>query len=190
MFHIKIVLSELLRHFIWVAVRMATPDKAINYCIFCSKQLSKKSSTKILCTACRKKTPNFTLSIETTPDDVETNYKDVMTYCYNCGGSLLREEDSVICVDGCGLVDIDLDTASSPSPKQSDVEEPAASPHVPGMGQSSHLKPTQQAPSNGEQDTASGSPPTSKFLKLLTLSCNDSFHRITFRSQTAASKAK
>ena len=81
---------------------------------------------------------------------------------------MLREEDLVICVDGCELVDIDLDTASSPSPKQSDAEEPATSSHVPGMGQSSHPKPTQQAPSNGEQDTAFSSPPTSKFLKLLT----------------------
>ena len=156
--------------FIWVAVRMTTPEKAINYCVFCKKLLS-KTDTKILCTPCRKKTPNFTLSIETTPDDVERIYKDVMIYCYNCGGSLLRTEDSVICVDGCELVDIDLDTASAPSSQQSDTNEPAASPHVPGMGQSSPSKPTQQTPSHGEQDTASSS--TSKLLKLLTLSCND-----------------
>ena len=156
--------------FIWVAVRMATLEKAINHCVFCKKLLS-KSSTKILCTACRKKIPNFTLSIETTPDDVETNYKDVMVYCYNCSGILLREEDSVICVDGCGLVDIDLDTASAPSSQQSDTNEPAASLHVPGMVQSSPSKPTPQTPSNGEQDTAASS--TSKLLKLPTLSCND-----------------
>ena len=173
--------------FIWVAVRMATPEKAINYCVFCKKLLS-KTDKKILCTPCRKKTLNFTLSIETTPDDVERSYKDVMIYCYNCGGTLLRTEDSVICVDGCELVDIDLDTASAPSSKQSDTNEAAASPHVPGMVQSSSSKPTPQNPSHGEQDTASSS--TSKLLKLPTLSSNETFHRITFRSQTAASKAK
>lgn len=88
-----------------------------------------------------------------------------MVYCYNCGGRLLREEDSVFCVDGCQLVDIDLDTTSAPCPKQSDTEEPAASLHVPGMVQSSPSKPTQQTPSNGKQDSPSTS--TSKLLKLL-----------------------
>ena len=85
---------------------MAAIEKDVKYCFFCGNQVT-KGQKKIVCTTCRK-SPNFSLPVEITPEELETQYKDVMIYCYNCGEKLFREDEVIMCPDGCGLIDIEL----------------------------------------------------------------------------------
>ena len=40
-------------------------------------------------------------------------YKDVMDYCYNCGEELFKDDEVIMCADGCGLIDITLNEVAS-----------------------------------------------------------------------------
>ena len=46
------------------------------------------------------------------PEVIEKEFQHKMTHCYSCGEELVKqqEERKLICVDGCGLVDIELST--------------------------------------------------------------------------------
>ena len=54
----------------------------------------------------------FKVSIDMTPEDIEREFQHKMTHCYSCGEELVKQEEErmLICVDGCGLVDIELST--------------------------------------------------------------------------------
>ena len=41
-----------------------------------------------------------------TPADLERAHKVDMVYCYNCGEELLRTEGKIMCVNGCGKINI------------------------------------------------------------------------------------
>ena len=53
---------------------------------------------------------DFNVSIDMTPEDIEREFQHKMIHCYSCGEELLKQEEErkLICVDGCGLVDIKL----------------------------------------------------------------------------------
>ena len=55
---------------------------------------------------------DFNVSIGMTPEDIEREFQHKMIHCYSCGEELLKQEEErkLICVDGCGLVDIELST--------------------------------------------------------------------------------
>ena len=101
---------------------MATDTKEVKRCFYCGKE-AKKTKRTIFCTTC-KKNPKFSLPVEITPEELETQYKDVMVYCYNCGEELFKEDGVIMCPDGCGLIDITVDQASVSLNQERTVSEP------------------------------------------------------------------
>ena len=101
---------------------MATDTKEVKRCFYCGKE-AKKTKRTIFCTTC-KKNPKFSLPVEITPEELETQYKDVMVYCYNCGEELFKDDEVIMCPDGCGLIDITVDQASVSLNQERTVSEP------------------------------------------------------------------
>ena len=101
---------------------MATDAKEVKCCFYCGKEV-KKTKRTIFCTTC-KKSPKFSLPVEITPEELETQYKDVMVYCYNCGEELFKDDGVIMCPDGCGLIDITVDQASVTQNQERAVPEP------------------------------------------------------------------
>ena len=85
-------------------------DVQINFCIFCPQNELKLSAKKKYCIICRnKKIPikdQFAISKGTTPEDLERTHKKKMKYCYNCGEELTRDAGKIMCIDGCGYINI------------------------------------------------------------------------------------
>ena len=119
---IKIVTSVGQVHF----YTMATDTKEVKCCFYCGKEVRKSKKT-IFCTTC-KKSPKFSLPVEITPEELETQYKDVMVYCYNCGEELFKDDGVIMCPDGCGLIDITVDQAPVSLNQERAVPEPQGNP--------------------------------------------------------------
>lgn len=82
-------------------------EKAIRFCIYCPKSELKASEKKKFCMKCKRTKKWFNIPKESTAEDIERTYKNEMICCFNCGCELTKEDGSIMCIDGCGVLDIE-----------------------------------------------------------------------------------
>lgn len=83
-------------------------EKVIKFCMFCPYSELKESALKNkFCMNCKKKKKLLNIPKEMTAEDLEKAYKKEMIYCFICGEKLTREDGSIMCIDGCGILDIE-----------------------------------------------------------------------------------
>lgn len=81
-------------------------SKELKYCIFCGIELKKsKAGAKIYCRECTEEPKKFSVSNETTVDEIEKKYKNAMVYCYICSEELERNAKKLWCPN-CELIQI------------------------------------------------------------------------------------
>lgn len=66
-----------------------------------------KNRLKIYCSKCHVPERRFKVDASITPQDLETEFKNDMIYCYNCGEDLEICDGKAMCIEGCGLVNIE-----------------------------------------------------------------------------------
>ena len=81
-------------------------EKVIRFCIYCPKSGLKASERKKFCMECKRKKKWFYIPKELTAEDIERTYKNEMIFCFNCGEGLTRVDGLIMCIDGCGILDI------------------------------------------------------------------------------------
>lgn len=82
-------------------------EKVIKYCIYCPNSELKESNKKKFCINCQKdRKKRFRTPKETNAEDLERTYKNEMVYCFVCGVELTRVDGRIMCIDGCGDLDI------------------------------------------------------------------------------------
>lgn len=86
-----------------------TDSKSVKFCVFCEGKNVKATKKSLYCPTCKGNNPEFKVSLNATPEEVEHLYKHNMVYCYCCGEELEREEGKVMCVDGCELINLQVD---------------------------------------------------------------------------------
>lgn len=80
--------------------------KTVKCCVTCGEHLVAKDKEMV----CYSDDAHFKVSINFTPDDIEREFQHMMTHCYCCGEHLTKQERKLRCVDGCGLVEVQLGT--------------------------------------------------------------------------------
>lgn len=91
-----------------MATDMAFDNKAIRFCIYCPKSELKLSAEQSkFCKKCRGTKKWFKIPKESTAEDIERTYKNEMICCFNCGFALTKDDGSIMCIDGCGVLDIE-----------------------------------------------------------------------------------
>ena len=106
------------RHFLtghMMASKELVPvSKALIYCALCKSKL-KKTEKNLFCPKCKSK---FKFPLDQSPDEVEKRFQKNMKYCYNCSEKLFVDDDSVLCIDGCELIDFSLGTPEAEEPQE------------------------------------------------------------------------
>ena len=85
---------------------LVSASKALIYCALCKSKL-KKTEKNLFCPKCKSK---FKFPLDQSPDEIEKRFQKNMKYCYNCSEKLFVDDDSVLCIDGCELIDFSLGT--------------------------------------------------------------------------------
>lgn len=98
------------------SLAMAAPMKQklqIKFCIYCPESKLKETAKKRYCSSCHhKKKENdsnvkaFNIPKETTLENLDLELIKDMKYCLYCGEELIEDEGSLICIDGCGNLNI------------------------------------------------------------------------------------
>ena len=98
-----------------MAHKVLVPDsKALVYCALCKSKL-KKTEKNLFCPKCRNK---FKFPLDQSPDEVEKQFQKNMKYCYNCSEKLFVDDESVLCIGGCELIDFSLETPGAKEPQE------------------------------------------------------------------------